>query len=120
MSNENIVILKMLDQGKISVDDTIKLLNTVNSINLSEPKVSSSIESNINKFSNALDNLTKDIKIKVQKDVPKIKENTHSILSKTGEIFSDFGKNVKDIFTSDSNTTEVEEIKIEDKDTSEV
>lgn len=117
MSNENIIILKMLDQGKISVDDTIKLLNTVNSIDLTSSKVNvNSIESNINKFSTALDNLTKDIKIKVKKDVPKLKENTQSILSKTGELFSDFGKNVKEIFTSE-NVDETEIIEETTKNT---
>ena len=108
MSNENIIVLKMLDQGKISVEDTIKLLNTINSIDLSSEKVNNT-ESNLNKFSNALDNLTKDIKVKVKKDVPKIKENTSRILNKTGELFSDFGKNVKEIFSSENEVEILEE-----------
>ena len=91
MTSERMMILEMVKDGKISVDDGVKLLNAIN-------KNSSNV---FNDFSN-------DLKYKInhlpKPDANKIKQNTQAFFNKTEEIFEDFTKSVKDFFnTPDTN-----------------
>ncbi len=99
MVNERMMILEMIKDGKISVDDGVKLLNAINKNN----------SSSFGDFKN-------DLKYKITKpDSTKIKQNTQAFFNKTEEIFDDFTKSVKDFFnTNNSNqnntTTNVEQV----------
>nr|WP_317356628.1 hypothetical protein [uncultured Tyzzerella sp.] len=89
MTNERMMILEMVKDGKITVDDGVKLLNAINK----------SSSSNFDDFAN-------DIKYKIN-NIPKpnsqkIKQNTQAFFNKTEEIFDDFTKSVKDFFNTNN------------------
>ncbi len=89
MTNERMMILEMVKDGKITVDDGVKLLNAI----------SKSSSSNFDDFAN-------DIKYKIN-NIPrpnsqKIKQNTQAFFNKTEEIFDDFTKSVKDFFNTNN------------------
>lgn len=90
MINERIMILEMVKDGKITVDEGVKLLNAINKNN----------SSNFDDFAN-------DLKYKINNmykpNTQKIKQNTQAFFNKTEEIFDDLTKSVKDFFNS--NTT---------------
>lgn len=92
MKNERMMILEMVNEGTISVDEAVKLLNALN-------------KSNINCF----DEFAQDIKYNIQNivipDAEKIKENTNVFLNKTGNLIDDFANSVKDFFNPTQYTT---------------
>ncbi|WP_317367155.1 hypothetical protein [uncultured Tyzzerella sp.] len=87
MTNERMMILEMIKDGKISVDDGVKLLNALNKNN----------SSNFDDFAN-------DIKYKIynmpKPNTEKIKENAQIIINKTEGLFDDFTKSIKDFFNT--------------------
>ncbi len=93
MTNERMMILEMVKDGKISVDDGVKLLNAINKNNCS-----------------SFNDFTSDIKYKIHNmpkpNTEKIKQNTQAFFNKTEEIFDDFTKSVKDFFNSNNNSNE--------------
>ena len=109
MINERIMILEMIKDGKISVDDGVKLLNALN-------KNSSS---NFNDFKN-------DLKYKFNNipkpNTEKIKEGAQVLFNKTEVLFDDFTKSVKDFFNTneikENNTQEDKVININPEDNS--
>lgn len=90
MTNERMMILEMVKDGKITVDDGVKLLNAINKNNSSN-----------------FDDFAHDLKYKINNmskpNTQKIKQNTQAFFNKTEEIFDDLTKSVKDFFNS--NTT---------------
>ncbi len=84
--NERIMILEMIKDGKISVDDGVKLLNAVNK------NSSSSFEDFTNDIKYKFNNIPKP-------DAQKIKQNTKEFFNKTEEVFDDLTKSIKDFFT---------------------
>lgn len=97
---EKTMILEMIKDGKINVDEAVKLLYALNSTK-SSPK--EEFEQNLHKFSKNMDNFAKDIKYKfndlTKNDGAKFKENTQNFFNKTGEVLDDFANSVKDFFT---------------------
>ena len=100
MVNERMMILEMIKDGKISVDDGVKLLNAIN-------KNSSS----------SFGDFTNDLKYKIynipKPDTTKIKQNTQAFFNKTEEIFDDFTKSVRDFFNTNNNTQNNPTINVE-------
>lgn len=90
MSNERMLILEMVKDGKISVDEGVKLLNAINKNNSSD-----------------FENFTNDLKCKLNNipkpDTEKIKQNTQAFLNKTEEFIDDFAKSVRDFFNTNDN-----------------
>ena len=86
--NERIMILEMVRDGKISVDDGVKLLNAINK------NTSSGFEDFTNDLKYKFNNIPKP-------DTNKIKQNTQAFFNKTEEIFDDFTQSIKDFFTPD-------------------
>lgn len=104
---EKTMILEMVKDGKINVDEAVKLLYALNSTK-SSPK--EEFEQNLYKFSKNIDNFAKDIKYKfndlTKNDAIKLKENTQNFFNKTGEVLDDFTNSLKDFFTSSSQEVE--------------
>lgn len=100
MTSERMLILEMVKDGKISVDDGVKLLNAINKNN-----------------SNIFEDFSSDLKYKInhfpKPDASKIKQNTQSFFNKTEEMFEDFTKSVKDFF----NTSNTEDFKDNNNET---
>lgn len=89
MANEKIMILEMVKDGKITVDEGVKLLNAIK-----QPTNSN------------FDDFTTDLKYKFQNipkpDKEKIKKNAQCFFNKTEELFDDFTKSVKDFLGTNS------------------
>ena len=97
---EKTMILEMVRDGKINVDEAVKLLYALNSTK-SSPK--EEFEQNLHKLSKNMDNFAKDIKYKfndlAKNDSAKFKESTQNFFNKTGEVIDDFANSLKDLFT---------------------
>lgn len=104
---EKTMILEMVKDGKINVDEAVKLLYALNSTKTS-PK--EEFEQNLHKFSKNMDNFAKDIKYKfndlAKNDGAKFKENTQNFFNKTGEVIDDFANSLKDLFSPNFQETQ--------------
>jgi len=102
MKEERLAILKLIDEGKISASEGVKLLNALRD---DIPKREFEIEDGINKVTSAMDSFAKDIKEKFcdfTKDAePRMKKASQSIIEKTSEIFGEISKNLKDMLNND-------------------
>ncbi len=90
MSNEKIKILKMLENGDITVDEASKLLSALDSS-------STSYTSNTNNNNN---NSSTNQSIDFNKIINKISNTTQMLAKKTSKIYNDLEKEVKNIFKS--------------------
>ena len=94
MKNEIMMILKMVEDNKVSVDDAVKLINAVNK----------------NKNSN-FEDFADDLKFKFNNmpkpNKEKIKKNAQTFFNKTEEIFDEVTNSIKDFFnTNDLNNNQ--------------
>ena len=98
MTEETKMILKMVEDGKISSDEAIKLLKTL------KDKSSSGIdiEEKIQKAGKAVGEFAKDVNRTVstlaKKAEPVVKDFTYTVIDKTSEITNNVGKAVKGLF----------------------
>jgi len=110
MKEERLAILKLIDEGKISASEGVKLLNALRD---DIPKREFEIEDGINKVTSAMDSFAKDIKEKFcdfTKDAePRMKKASQSIIEKTSEIFGEISKNLKDMLSNDDENDDKEE-----------
>lgn len=101
MKEERLLILKMIEDGKINVDDGIKLLNA---IKLGKSFKRSEMEDKLSKAVKTVDAFAKDVKLKVEdftKDAePKVKEAGKFVLDKTSVAFDEIGKAIKSAMDS--------------------
>lgn len=97
MQEERMAILKMVEEGKISPNDAVKLMYALNS---ERPKRDFCIEEKFNKASQAMDEFAKDVREKmssVAKEVePKFKKTTHTIIEKTSEIVDELAQALRE------------------------
>ena len=118
MNEETKMILKMVEDGKISSDEAIKLIKAL------KDKGSSSccadIEEKLQKAGKAVGDFAKDVNKTVnslaKKAEPVVKDFTYTVVDKTSEITNNIGKAVKGLFdetpTKDSAEDDVDEIEI--------
>lgn len=96
MKEERLTILKMVEEGKISADDAVKLMNSLSGAGSKK----CDIEDKFNKAGQNFDSFAKDIKSKVEtfaKDAePKMKHTAQSILARTSEVMEELGKGLRE------------------------
>ncbi len=119
MKEERVMILKMIEEGKISADDGVKLLNALKGENGSFKK--KDFEEKFSKAAKSLDAFAKDFKGKVEefaKDAePKVKEASQVVWEKTASAFDDLSKTIKNIFeTKDEKKNKNDDIIDDEKD----
>lgn len=100
MQEERIMVLKMLEDGKINVEDAMKLLDTLN-VNLKScDKKSVDIEDKIKKLSKCVDSIAKDLGDKVgnayKNMEPKLKKTTQCVVQKTAEVVRELSNKLSD------------------------
>lgn len=97
MKDERIMILKMIEDGKISADDGVKLIKALHNVEGSET---------VKKVVKNIDGFAKDMKDKITemaKDAePKVKHATKVVVEKTGVVVDELGKNLKEIINNRS------------------
>jgi hypothetical protein len=96
MQEERLMILKLLEEGKINVDEASRLLDTLNlnmgykKLNHSNQNMGELLEDKVNKLAQSVNSLAKDLAqyaSKTYKKVePSLKKMTKSALNKTSEI----------------------------------
>lgn len=100
---ERIMVLQMLQEGKISVDDATKLLETLDSGKHHCDKKSHDIEDKIKKLSKCVDGIAKDLGDQfgnAYKNIePKFKKSMQCVFQKTADVMHDLSKKLSD--TSD-------------------
>ena len=93
MNEEKLMILKMVDEGKISTNEAVKLINALSE---KKPDRSIELEDKVQKATKAVDNFAKDVKTKVgeiaKNAEPKVRDATFAIVDKTTEITEELGK----------------------------
>ncbi|MBR1735956.1 MAG: hypothetical protein IJ736_02910 [Firmicutes bacterium] len=99
MTEETKMILKMVEDGKITSDEAIKLLKTLRDRNNG---CGIDIEDKIQKASKAVGGFAKDVNKTVsslaKKAEPVVKDFTYTVIDKTSEITNNVGKAVKGLF----------------------
>ena len=91
MQEERIMVLQMLQDGKINVDDATRLLDTLSSThNKHCDKKSIDLEDKIKKLSKCVDSVAKDLGDKVgnvyKNMEPKLKKTTQCVVQKTADV----------------------------------
>lgn len=98
---EKILILRLLEEGKITKEEAFSLLEALND-NLcngkhKRKKDDFSFEDDLNKFAKSVEKFAEEVNSKVSttfKEIePKVKKNTQNILNKTSELLSNLSKN---------------------------
>lgn len=88
MQSERLQVLKMVEEGKITVDEATKLIETLS--NTTEGSTHINFEEKFNNFSQNMQDFAKDVSCKVNEIYksaePKIKEFTKSVVSKTADL----------------------------------
>ncbi len=96
MKEERMAILKMVEEGKISTDDAVKLLDSI-----AAQKKSSGFDEKINKAARSMDCFAKEVKEKVSeaaKDFePKVKNTAKIIVEKTTAFVDELSQALKDV-----------------------
>lgn len=104
MKEERLMILKMIEDGKINADDGVKLLNALNGEGQNFKKAE--LEEKLSKAAKTVDAFAKDVKVKVEafaKDAePKVKEASQVVLEKTAVAFDELGKALKNVFETNT------------------
>ena len=97
MEKERMQVLKMIDEGKINVDEAAKLLDVLKT---SGGKESSNLEDRFNKFSNDTKVFLKDMGKKInhiyEKAEPKVKDATKKVVAKTADIAENISQSLND------------------------
>jgi len=99
---ERIIILNMLKDGKITVDESIKLLNALDSGEESSGSFdfdgSINMDDKFEKFTSTLDSFAKDVGEKAKttyKDLePKLKSGTKTVIEKTISVLGDINQSL--------------------------
>ena len=96
MEKERLQVLKMIDEGKISVDEGTKLLDMLKG----GGKESSNFEDKFNKFSKDTKEFLKDMGKKInhiyEKAEPKVKDATKKVVAKTADIAENISQSLSD------------------------
>ena len=86
---ERIMVLKMVEEGKITVDEAVKLIKAMGNCSDTGEKIKKA---------------AKDMKGKISEMAkeaePKVKMATKTVVSKTGEVVDELSKNIKDIINN--------------------
>lgn len=97
MSDERLMVLKMIDDGKINAEEGVKLLKAIGKSGL---ETEADIEDRLSKFSQSVDSFSKDIRERVEsfaKDVePKFKKTSKVVIEKTASILDDLSKTLNE------------------------
>jgi len=97
MEKERMQVLKMIDEGKISVDEATKLLDVLKA---SGGKENASLEDRFNKFSSDTKDFLKDMGKKInhiyEKAEPKVKDATKKVVAKTADIAENISQSLND------------------------
>ena len=92
MKEERMMILNMLQEGRITVDEATKLLDSLYESPFSRQwkHKEKSFDENVNKFSNSVESLAKDFSVKVEstyKDLePMLKKASQAVVEKTAKV----------------------------------
>lgn len=86
---ERIMVLKMVEEGKINVDEAVKLIKAMSNGSDTGEKIKKAAKDMKGKISE----MAKDAE-------PKVKKVTKVVVSKTGEVVDELGKNIKDIINN--------------------
>lgn len=101
MKEERLMILKMVEEGKVSADEAVKLLNAVNG---TKNDKYFDFEDKVNKAAKSMDEFAKDVKVKltgVAKEVePKVRKTTQAVIEKTGEVVDEFSKFLRETISN--------------------
>lgn len=116
MKEERLMILKMIEEGKINANEGVNLLNALRGDGKSFKR--SEVEDKLSKAVKTVDAFAKDVKVKVEdfaKDAePKVKEASQVVLEKTSVAFDELGKAIKNIMESNKNDDIVDEAVVND------
>jgi len=110
---ERLVILNTLREGKITVDESIKLLNVLDGCSDGPFEFGGSnvnMEEKFEKFTTNLDGFAKDVKEKAKttyKDLePKLKSGTKTVIEKTINVLGDINKSLTESLENMKNAEE--------------
>ena len=84
MKEERIMILKMVDEGKISVDDGVKLLKAINKASDAEEKISNAAK----QFKSKMSDIAKEAE-------PKVKKVANDLKIKSSELADEISERLK-------------------------
>ena len=99
---ERLLILNMVSEGKINVDESIKLLEVLNEgeSDFGEANYNSEMEDKVNGFTASLDSFAKEVNEKAKttyKDFePKLKNATKTVVEKTVSVLNDITKSLNE------------------------
>ncbi len=97
MNNEKLMVLKLVDDGKITADEAVKLIKALGN-SASEREID--LEDKLNRFSQSVDCFAKDSKERVEnfaKDVePRFKNVAKVVIEKTASMVDDLSKVLKE------------------------
>ena len=99
---ERLLILNMVSEGKITVEESIKLLEALNEgeTDFSEANYNSEMEDKVNGFTASLDSFAKEVNEKAKttyKDFePKLKSATKTVVEKTVSVLNDITKSLNE------------------------
>lgn len=99
LKEERLLILNMIQEGKITVEDGTRLLDAIKAGSIEECQ-GFDMEEKINKFSSSVDSFAKDVSSKVgtafRDAEPKIKKATKKALEKTALVIEDISKSLNE------------------------
>ena len=108
---ERLLVLKMLEEGKISADDAVKLIESLKSNTQRFEFSNDDMNEKLSRFSQAVDSFAKDFSGKVEsvtKDMePKLKKATKIVVEKTASIIDEISKNLNETLKNLDVETEV-------------
>jgi transcriptional regulator len=107
MKEERIMILKMVDEGKITADDGVKLLKALSRSGDTEEKISKAAKH----FKDRVSDIAKEAE-------PKVKKAAHDIRVRSGEVADVIGEKIKNKMSSAKDTCDCEGDIIEAEDES--
>jgi polyhydroxyalkanoate synthesis regulator phasin len=107
MKEERIMILKMVDEGKITADDGVKLLKALSRSVDTEEKISKAAKH----FKEKVSDIAKEAE-------PKVKKAAHDIKVKSGEVADVIGEKIKNKMNSAKDTCDCKGDIIEAEDES--
>lgn len=105
MKEERLKVLQMLEDGKINVDDAIKLFDSMKFKECDNK--SKDFEEKIKKLSKNVDSIAKDFGNKVSEVYknmePKVRKTTQSVIQKTANVIQDLSNKLSDKSDSEQN-----------------
>lgn len=104
MKEEKIMVLNMLQEGRINVEEALKLLDSIQGHSWGFPETEKNIDEQLSKFSQSIDGLTKDLCSKMEsvfKDIePKIKKASKKVVEKTANAVDQVSKSLNETLDS--------------------